>query len=149
MLARMAISETEAVAGLRILVAMAKADGKIHADERKSLAGAIGNLQVEGVTVESVLDADILVEAELVKLESDEAREQIYRSAFFLAHADGACSPEEQALLEKVAEATNATPELKASLERLHARTSEAPPASGIGAAVKSWLRSAFKREEK
>lgn len=149
MLARMAISETEAVAGLRILVAMAKADGKIHDDERKSLAGAIGNLQVEGVTVESVLDADILLEAELVKLESDEAREQIYRSAFFLAHADGACSPEERALLEKVAEATAASSELKASLERLHARTSEAPPASGIGSAVKSWLRSAFKREEK
>lgn len=126
----MGISENEAVASLKILAAMARADGSVHNDERKSLAAALDSLELEKpVKVEELLadTARVDVAAELGKLSSAEAREQIYRSAFFMAHADGTCTKEEQAILDLIAEEAGVSPEQRASLARIFA-----PPRSSL-----------------
>ncbi|MDB4938776.1 MAG: GTPase protein [Labilithrix sp.] len=118
----MTIRDIEAVASLKILAAVARADGTVHNDERKSLAAALESLDLEKpIPVDELLGTDkgIDVLAELRRLESPESREQIYRSAFFMAYADGACTKEEQALLDLVAAETGVTAEQRAALERL------------------------------
>jgi uncharacterized protein (DUF697 family)/uncharacterized tellurite resistance protein B-like protein len=118
----MTIRDIEAVASLKILAAVARADGTVHNDERKSLAAALESLDLEKpLPVDELLASDNAVDvaAELGRLESPEAREQIYRSAFFMAYADGSCTKEEQALLDLIAAQTGVTPEQRASLERL------------------------------
>ncbi len=116
------ISEAEAIASLKILAAVARADGSVHSDERKSLAAALESFPLEkAIAIDDLLGAEkgIDVKAELLRLASPEAREQIYRSAFFMAYADGSCTKEEQALLDIIAAETNVTPEQRAGLERL------------------------------
>lgn len=131
MLRRMTIRENEALASLKILAAIARADGSVHNDERRSLAAALDNLELPApVKIEELLaDTSIDVASELAKLESPEAREQIYRSAFFMAHADGTCTKEEQAILDLVATETQVTPAARQSLDRIFApaRTSLLP----------------------
>jgi uncharacterized protein (DUF697 family)/uncharacterized tellurite resistance protein B-like protein len=124
----MTIQETEAVASLKILAAVARADGTVHNDERKSLAAALESLELDKpIAVDELLGTDegIDVSAELARLQSPESREQIYRSAFFMAYADGSCTKEEQAILDLVAAETGVTPEARASLERLFVPAAE------------------------
>jgi uncharacterized protein (DUF697 family)/uncharacterized tellurite resistance protein B-like protein len=118
----MTIRDIEAIASLKILAAVARADGTVHNDERKSLAAALEILDLEKpIPVDELLASEkaIDVGAELARLESPEAREQIYRSAFFMAYADGSCTKDEQAILDLIAAQTGVTPEHRASLERL------------------------------
>src|SRR4051812_27428471 len=116
----MPIAEDEALASLKILVAMARADGVVHTDERRSLAAALESLELpRGVTVDALLGEDVDVEAELRQLTSPEAREQIFRSAYFMAFADGTCTKDEQLLLDRIAEATDPTAETRTSLDRV------------------------------
>lgn len=129
----MSISEAEALASLRILVAIANADGLVHSDERRSLAAAIESLELTperlgGKTLDAFLAEDVDLEAQLALLVSPEAREQIYRSAYFMAHADGACTPDETVLLDKIAEVTGTTQEQREALDRIFVgRVTQAP----------------------
>src|SRR5690606_32392608 len=59
------------------------------------------------------------VDAQLRELSSPEAHDQIYRSAYFMAYADGACTKEEQAMLDRIAAVTEPSPEVRASLDRI------------------------------
>jgi uncharacterized protein (DUF697 family) len=133
----MPISDAEALASLRILVAIANADGMVHSDERRSLAAAMESLELTperlgGTTIEAILAEDVDVDAQLALLESDEAREQIYRSAYFMAHADGACTPDESVLLDKIATATNTTEEQRATLDRIFVGRASLPGALSL-----------------
>jgi uncharacterized protein (DUF697 family)/uncharacterized tellurite resistance protein B-like protein len=124
----MSIQENEAIASLKILAAVARADGTVHNDERRSLAAALESLELEKpIAVDELLGSDegIDVSAELARLQSPEAREQIYRSAFFMAYADGSCTKEEQAILDLVAAETGVTAEARTSLERLFVPAAE------------------------
>lgn len=124
----MTIQENEAIASLKILAAVARADGTVHNDERKSLAAALESLELDKpIAVEELLGTDegIDVLDELRHLKSPEAREQIYRSAFFMAYADGTCTKEEQAILDLVAAETGVTPEARSALERLFVPAAE------------------------
>lgn len=114
----MSITNEEALASLRLLVAIAHADGTIHEDERRSLAAAAGTLEL-GIDVKAVLAEKVDLDEQLAKLESDEAKEQAFRSAYFMAHADGNCSAEEAALLDRIAAKTGTSKEQRAALERL------------------------------
>jgi uncharacterized protein (DUF697 family)/uncharacterized tellurite resistance protein B-like protein len=99
----MAISEQEAVASLHLLVAVAQADGSIHEEEKKALAAALGGIEIlEGTDVEQFLEEKVDIAQEVALLLSSEAREETYRSAYSLAHADGSCSSEEQAVLDRM-----------------------------------------------
>jgi uncharacterized protein (DUF697 family)/uncharacterized tellurite resistance protein B-like protein len=116
----MSIVEKEALASLRILVAVARADGTVHNDERKSLAAALESLDLPGgVTVDGLLAETVDVDSQLRELSTPEAREQIYRSAYFMAYADGTCTKEEQTVLDRIAEVTGTDAEVRKSLDRL------------------------------
>lgn len=131
----MSLNEAEAVASLRVLVSVAKADGVLHDAERKALAAALEGMDLPGDTsVESMLDAAIDLDAELARLATDEARTEAYRSAYGLAYADGDCSPEEAALLERIRGALGVPEEQRAALEQLFARAREGAPAEAAHA---------------
>ncbi len=118
----MAMSEKEAVASLRILVAVAQADGVIHDEERKSIEAALEGISLpEGATAETLLAEKIDVAVQLAQLTSPEARGEIWKSAFAMANADGSCSPEEQKLLDMLADKTAVTAEQKSFFTRLMA----------------------------
>lgn len=86
------------LAGLRILVAVARADGHVDDQEgeilRSAFAGYPGLLN-------QLLTADIDVDAELECL-TQEQREKVYRSAFALAHIDDRMAHDEVGILEKI-----------------------------------------------
>ena len=127
----MSIAENEALASLRILVAVARADGTVHNDERKSLAAALESLELPGgMSVEKLLAEEVDIDAQLRELTSADAREQVYRSAYFMAYADGTCTKEERALLDRIASVTEPSEEQRLSLERMlvgRARGGDAP----------------------
>ena len=97
-------SPREILAGVRILVCVARADGHLTDDERAALAGAVSALPggVPTVTVEELLASDIDLDLEIAQLLSDESRQQVYEAAMVLANADGDATPQELALLERL-----------------------------------------------
>jgi len=126
----MSISEREALASLRILVAVARADGTVHHDERRSLSAALESLTLPGAAeIATLLGEDVDIDAQLRELTTDEARQQIFRSAFYMAYADGACTKEEQALLDRLARGLGVSEEERASLERTFVGRASITPA--------------------
>ena len=138
----MVITDDEALACFKVLIAMANADGKLQADERKSLEAAMLRFDVPGVAaLDELLRTEVDVDAELAKLTSSDAKEQLYRSAHFVANADGVSAPEERALLERIEAATNPSEALRSQLASL------APPASR-GSAWLDSFRGLFKSKK-
>lgn len=116
----MGISESEILTSLRVLVCVAKADGMLHVDERRTLAAALESVPLpEGMTLEALLGESNDLDDLLGELESRDARAEIYRSAFSMANADGSCSPEEQAVLDRIREYLRLTAEDTTSIQRL------------------------------
>jgi len=100
----MAHSDREVLAGVRLLVCVARADGRLTDHELAALEGAVQALPAgtRGASVEELLAADIHFDAELVQLRSPEARKSVYDAALVLANVDGAASPQELAMLERL-----------------------------------------------
>lgn len=116
----MSMTEQEAIASLKILVAVAQADGTIHDEEKKSIAGALEGIALpEGTTADSLLSSTIDVDAELAKLVSPAARGEIWKSAFAMANADGNCSAEEQKVLDTIAAKTGVSEQEKSFFSKL------------------------------
>jgi uncharacterized protein (DUF697 family)/uncharacterized tellurite resistance protein B-like protein len=128
----MSITQDEAVASLRLLVAVAKADGTIHADEKKSLAAALEAFELPpGLTVDKLLGENVDVGDQIALLSSAEAKTQAWRSAYFMAHADGTCSPEEEAVCDRIASAAGVPEDEKKKIQRLFVPTPSLPPKDG------------------
>jgi uncharacterized protein (DUF697 family)/tellurite resistance protein len=99
----MAITDSEAVAGLRILVAIAQADGTIQDEERAALTAALEGITLPaGTTVDSLLAEKVNVEKEMAAVKTPHARVDIYESAYGMAYADGKCTKDEQKLLDQL-----------------------------------------------
>ena len=100
----MAHSDREVLAGVRLLVCVARADGQLTDHELAALDGAIQVLPTgsAGSSLEELLASDIDFDAELVQLRSPESRKRVYDAALVLANADGAASAEELAMLERL-----------------------------------------------
>jgi len=97
------MTNEEILASLRLLVAVAKADGQLHPDERKALRAALAGVDLpESTNVESLLDEDVDVDAQIALLGDQNAKNEAYKSAYSMAYADGKCSSEEQQLLESL-----------------------------------------------
>lgn len=92
----------EVLAGIRVLVCVARADGQLNDAERVALEGVLGSLPPGTVTLTELLASDIDVDHELALLGSAAARHAVYEAACVVAHADGAASPQELALLERI-----------------------------------------------
>jgi uncharacterized protein (DUF697 family) len=112
------LAENQALASLRVLVCVAKADGELAPEERMSLENAFTGLQMPaGVTPKSLLDEKIDLDAQLRLFTSPESRESIYQSALGMIHVNGACTPEEQKRLDHIRTTLQISDE-KASLAR-------------------------------
>jgi len=112
------VSEQEALAGLRVLISVAKADGALDADKRKALENAFAGLKLPaGLTPQALLEEQIDLEAQLRLLASPAARESTYQSALGLVQLDGQCTPAEKQVLDHV-RATLRIDDQEASLAR-------------------------------
>jgi uncharacterized protein (DUF697 family)/tellurite resistance protein len=99
----MLITDTEMVAGLRLLVAVAQADGTIRDEERSALSSALDGVELpEGTTVDTLLAEKVDVDKELRAVTRVGPQDALYWSAYGMAHADGQCSSEEQQLLDRI-----------------------------------------------
>jgi len=123
----------EVLSGLKVLVAVAKADGVVHDDERLAIESALDRVELpEGTTVEGLLASTIDLDAEIAAIESSEVKRQTFDSACALAYVDGEASEVERGLLEKIRNAfalgdqIAASERMKQALERAFA-----PLASG------------------
>ncbi|MGE0867384.1 MAG: DUF533 domain-containing protein [Kofleriaceae bacterium] len=92
---------TEATACLRALVAVAKADGKITAEERAALESTFEMLP-GSASPQSFLNEQIDFDQTLSQVTSAQAREQLWQAACSIIYADGTASAEEQKLLDKM-----------------------------------------------
>lgn len=94
---------TEARACLRLLLAVAYADGELSTDE----ARIIGLHDPDGDTLLSAAPVDI--EREVAVLRSEEARGTTFDAAVALADIDGRCTPGEHEVLERIRRALGVT----------------------------------------
>lgn len=96
------MSPEEARASLRVLVAVAFADGELAKGERSLLVGVaekLGvDLKVDASAVRDVYDA-------LSEIRSDDAKKLTFEAALALANVDGTCAPAEHALLVRIRDA--------------------------------------------
>ena len=93
----------EVFSGIKVLVALAKADGTIHDDERIAIESALDGADLpNGQTVASLLAAEIDLTVELARITSKEARERTYAAACAIVYVDGHVSLEEQRMLARV-----------------------------------------------
>jgi uncharacterized protein (DUF697 family)/tellurite resistance protein len=99
----MPISREESIAGLRLLVCMAKADGVLHDKERAILEATFEDLELPpGLDLQWLLDEPIALENVIGQIASPEAKDASYAAVYALACTDGDCSVEERALLERI-----------------------------------------------
>jgi uncharacterized protein (DUF697 family)/tellurite resistance protein len=123
------IEQEEAVSLLHVIVAVAKADGRLVADERKAIEAALVEAKLdEVIDAKALFDDDFELDDHLPRLRSPEARDEAYRSAFSVAYADGDCSATERALLDSLRQKLDVSPEREAELGRLFTLLSGDPP---------------------
>jgi len=91
--------DDKTLAGFRLLIAVAKADGKIAQEELDALRDSFAE---NAALVEQLLHEDIDVDAQIAFLETPAERERVYRSAFALAHVDEHMAHDEVNILEKI-----------------------------------------------
>jgi len=94
-------SATESLAALRILVAVAQADGKLAAEEKDTIANALGGVDLpEGVTVDTLLSEAVDVATQAASVTTPELRDQTFRAAWAVAYADKEAHPSEVKILD-------------------------------------------------
>jgi uncharacterized protein (DUF697 family) len=98
------VNQQEVLASFKVLVSMAKADGKLLEEEFSSLADTFEEIHLpEGVTVDRLLnEEDEPIDTLLTQITSEIAQEMVYQSAYAMANIDGDCSSEEKELLDKI-----------------------------------------------
>jgi uncharacterized protein (DUF697 family) len=111
-------SEVEAMASLRVLVCVARADGDITANDRLAIENALACLQLPAsVTPRSLLDEKSDLDVQLRLFTTPEARESVYHSAVGMVHADGPITPAKQNVLDHLRTTLQISDE-KASMAR-------------------------------
>jgi uncharacterized protein (DUF697 family)/tellurite resistance protein len=115
----MTATQRESVASLRLLVCLAKADGVLHDKERATLESSLADIELPDVDLSTILAEEWEVEELAEMLESGVAREQAYQSAYALAYADGDCSDDERALLDRLKEVWSISDEREAFLQHV------------------------------
>lgn len=115
----MSMSGKEAIAGIRVLVGVAKADGVVHDGEKQALAAALEGAPLPyGRTLDTLLAEDVDLDAQLETLVTPEAKQHVFESAYAVAYADGTCSPEEQKTLDRIQAALGIGKDHAALLQR-------------------------------
>lgn len=97
------LNETEALASLRVLICIAKANGNIDPDERAALENVVSQLQIPaGSTVKSLLEEKVDLESQLRLFTSPESRDLLYQSALGFARLERHPQPEAQKILDRI-----------------------------------------------
>lgn len=94
----------KALAGVRALVCVARADGRLDPDERTALERALAELDLpaeDKPTVDELVGAPISLDEQLDLLDED-ARRAVHDAGWVLAHADGDATSAELAVLERI-----------------------------------------------
>ena len=116
----MTINQNEALACVKLLVCVAKADGELAPEERASLQDSLASAKLpEGVTADSLLAATYDPDALIAEIKTADARDAAYSALFTMAYADRKLHPAEQALLQKVEQAWQVAPEKKGLFGRI------------------------------
>lgn len=131
-------------ASLRVLVAVARADGRIGPGEREALEEALGGRdEVVDALLDELLEAEIDVAAEIAVL-PPAARRELYQAAFLLAHADGEASVGELMMLDLI----RGEPEPGGVLQQIVAETRDTLSPSGVLAQADPEARALEIRED-
>lgn len=116
----MALTVEHAVASLRLIVAVAKADDDLADQERAQLQAALEALPLENLTVDQLLAESVDVEAQFRVLDTPEAREHAWQAMYAMAWADGQCVPLEQVVLDHAQQALGIEEQKVTALHRLY-----------------------------
>ena len=107
----MTLTPQEALAGIKVLIFMARADGIFRAEEEQILLETCETLGLPPeVSLLDLVREDIDLEAELAHITTPAAREQVYAAALALACADRNRSPEEREVLARIKNAFGSAP---------------------------------------
>jgi uncharacterized protein (DUF697 family) len=112
----MVLVNEEGLAGIRLMICMAKADGILSTDERHILEEELSHLVLpENKTMDELFaeNQDPKVLADQVK--SSEARAYIFASVFAIAHCDNSLASEEQEILSRLRSLWQIKPDDEAS----------------------------------
>ena len=133
----MAISEKEALASLRTLICVARADGVLHDQEMSALEGALAEGQLPGgMTLSALLAEDAALDEQLALITTLELRELVFKAAYSMANADGDCSPAEQAVLDAIRISFRISEEQTSLLARIFRETKRTVLPSSIEAVI-------------
>lgn len=91
--------DRKALAGFRILIAVARADGSISAAELDTIRGVLGS---RVPILEALLAEEFDLDEEIALLDDEAYRLRVYNSAYALAHVDGYAHSQEVNVLEKL-----------------------------------------------
>ena len=98
------MADDQALAGLKVMIAVARADGSLADAEKVQLEEALREL-APMTDLTKLLAEEVDLEAELKKIVEPEVRHATYRAALLLSVADGEAHAEESKILAKVREA--------------------------------------------
>jgi len=97
------LTEKEALASLRVLVCVARADGELAPEKRIALENAFTGLETPAhSSPASVLDEKIDLDLQLSSFATPESRESLYQSALGMVHVAGIPTPAEQKMLDHI-----------------------------------------------
>ena len=102
----MLVEPQEAIASLKLLTCMAKADGKLDPEEKKILTEAWQKAQKlsklpEDITLDSLFAEDIVIEDVLPQINTPKMQKILYQVALILAEING-IAPAERIILDKI-----------------------------------------------
>ena len=114
----------EALAGLQLLVAVAKADGPLTDDDRAVIAEALERSELpRGITPGTLIASSHDVDALIAQVVSREARDVAFAACLTMAHANRVCLPGQQAILTEMERAWAVPEESKTLLARIVSET--------------------------
>jgi len=97
----MSTSDSTSLATLEFIIAIARADGVVQASEREIVETFAEGVLPAGTSLTALLEAPVDVDGILRRITTPEARERAFEAGYTMAKADGTCSPEEQAILDR------------------------------------------------
>ena len=116
----MSIAGKEALAGLQLLVAVAKADGGLTPDERSVIAEALEDAKLpDGITAGALIESSYDVDSLIAQIQAQDARDVAFAACLTMANANRVCLPKQQALLDKIETAWAVPAEKKGLLGRV------------------------------
>ena len=99
------MNQDEAASAIRVIGAVAQADGTITDEERLAFRQALTDFapnMPDGTTVDSILDKPIDVDEALAGVKSPVMRKAVFEAAFAMSIVDGRATPEENDVIKKI-----------------------------------------------